>query len=211
MSVRPAENEIMVVSRDVIANGPSRGLLEWSSAGLLLDELAAGYDWMPRPEAELSPDRCQPIACAFVVDSAGRYCLLRQGDDPSEALRHRRTLIVGGHVDRADERGGFVQTIAHSLRREVAEEVGIELHECRPRPVGILIDDSSDVSLRHIGVVYRIEADRIVPRDAQEFTIRPEGGGEFVSVARLSEVRHEFDPWSGLIVDYAVSEATKAL
>lgn len=192
-------NEVMVVDRGVLNGvGP---YVRWGDAADLLADLDARYGWMPRSDAERSSTLFQPIACAIVVNGEGHYCVLRQGDDPSKVLARKRTLVVGGHIDRDDESGGFLPTVTHALAREIAEETGIDVQAHPPEPFCLLVDRRTEVSRRHVGVVHRVVADRIEPTDGQEFTL---GIADrlFVPPSRMAEMRDEFDPWSATLITH---------
>jgi predicted NUDIX family phosphoesterase len=78
-------------------------------------------------------------------------------------LRDRLSIGVGGHVEVADAavRNGSLcleTTLLNAARREILEEVGIQSSDASElRWLGVLLDDTTDVSRVHLGIVGVLE------------------------------------------------------
>ena len=175
------------------------GFVPWSRASRLVDSVTEHINWMPRTDAERSEQWVQPIPCAIFRDSGGQYCVFRQARQLRSDLSHRVSFIVGGHIDSGwgnkNIRGVFEET----AKREVLEEVGIDL-DSPLQPVGMVVDSSSLLASRHIGFVYEAIVDvEIKSLVADEFSVGSKYNGQFFSIESLSRFRSEFDPWSFML------------
>lgn len=145
------------------------------------------------------------------------YCLLETADPPAafvyarskaggeNRLHDRLSLGVGGHVDRADgevgpggEQGG-ADAYAAGLRRELLEEVGLDLPKDAAVPVAGLIYDRSDAVGRvHLGVVHRI----LVPAGVRlTFSDPALADGAFWFAEDIRRQTDRFESWSRLVID----------
>lgn len=175
------------------------GFVPWSDASNLIDSVAEHVSWMPRADAEISAQWVQPIPCAIFRDSRGQYCVFRQARQQRSDLSHRVSFIVGGHIDIGWENETVCDIFEATVKREVSEEVGIDL-ERQLKPVGMVVDSSSIVASRHIGFVYEAIADKeIKSMVTEEFSINSKYNGKFFSIESLSRFRSEFDPWSFIL------------
>ena len=175
------------------------GFVPWSDASNLIDSVAENVSWMPRADAEISAQWVQPIPCAIFRDSRGQYCVFRQARQQRSDLSHRVSFIVGGHIDIGWENKTVCDIFEATVKREVSEEVGIDL-ERQLKPVGMVVDSSSIVASRHIGFVYEAVADKeIKSMVTEEFSISSKYNGKFFSIESLSRFRSEFDPWSFIL------------
>ena len=190
-------NEIMVLPRECFRG--LDGFVSWSNAGKLVDSVSSYAKWMPRPEAERCDRWVQPIPSAIFRDSGGRYCVFRQPRQPRKDLSRRVSLIVGGHIDRDCDNEIAGEVFEETIKREVLEEVGINL-DCPLIPVGIVVDATSIVASKHVGFVYETVVDRkIKPLNSEEFAVRSKYNGQFISVEALSELSSMLDPWSTIL------------
>lgn len=172
------------------------GFVPWAEAVGLVEAAADELIWLPRAEAEESAQWVQPIPCAIFRDSGGRYCVFRQTLQRRRDLSRRVSFIVGGHIDDDESVKPIGELFEATARREVFEEVGLEL-DARLHPAGLVIDASSLTASRHIGVVYEIGVDLAVKSlAAEEFAVGSKYNGQFFNLKSLAQFRSEFDPWS---------------
>ena len=175
------------------------GYMPWSHVGDLLESVTGRLTWMPRADAECSREWVQPIPCAIFRDSSGQYCVFRQARKPRSDLSHKVSFIVGGHIDRSGEGESVSDILEETVKREVSEEVGVDL-DSPLEPVGMVIDSSSITASRHIGFIYDCLVDRDIRSQAvEEFSVGSKYNGEFFSIESLSRFRSKFDPWSFIL------------
>ena len=189
--------EILVLPRNCVHG--LDGFVPWGDAIELADLPERYVCWMPRAEAEASEQWVQPIPCAIFRDSNGRYCVFRQPRQSRKDLSQRFSFIVGGHIDSDYRNKPVYEIFRETAKREVLEEVGIDL-DCQLKPVGMVIDSSSMIASRHVGFVYEAIIDtKIKSLVADEFSVRSKYNGQFFSVESLSRFRTKFDPWSFIL------------
>ena len=192
------DSSVLVVPRKLFDDYFS--LIAWSDIQEKLDVIEKSFSWLQRADAERSTDWVQPIPCAFIRDSYGRYCVLRRVKIGTRSdLSQKASLIVGGHLDESDGHTTFREMLLANLSRELDEEVG--LTDSHPSPVGVIVDNSSILASRHIAFVYEVTASRIVPQAPEEFSNRSRLTGQFLSASELMPLRGQFDPWSRLLFE----------
>lgn len=188
---------IMVFPRDFIDG--IDGFIPWDDAKNLMDSVSKKVIWMPRDDAERSKIWVQPIPCAILRDSLGRYCVFRQIRQQRKDLSSRLSFFVGGHVDHCSIGDDVPSIFYETVRREVREEIGVTLDDT-PTPVGVVVDGSSLMASRHIGFVYEIRVDSNVKSQSdEEFSTRSKYNGKFLDIADRSRFRGTFDPWSSIV------------
>lgn len=113
--------------------------------------------WLQRAEVEEDPAWLQPIPYAVLIDVRDRpWAYRRCGGD--HRLLDRRSIGVGGHVDRADDRGALLPTLRAALLRELDEElIGFprQLANAAP-PIAWINEQDSAIGRVHLGLVFAI-------------------------------------------------------
>ena len=191
-------NKVLVFPRSIF--GEAFSLLPWDSVQRQIEEIESSFSWVDRPEAERSHDLVQAIPCAVIRDFGGKCCVLRRIQSPRNDLSRKLSLIVGGHIDHSYDLASFQMAMSSSLNRELEEEVGIRT-EKTPRPVGVIIDDSSVEASRHAAFIHEMIADQVSPNAPEEFMVRSKFSGKFMTASQLAEIRDDFDPWSRLLIE----------
>ena len=191
-------NQVLVFPRAIF--GDVFSLLPWDSIQEQIEEIESTFSWLHRPDAELSLHLVQAIPCGFIRDHEGRYCVLRRVENSRNDLNRKLSLVVGGHIDKPHKDSSFRATMSLNLMRELDEEVGIRPEE-PPRPVGVIIDDSSIQASRHVAFLHEITSEQVLPRAPEEFAVRSKYSGTFMPAARIAEMSHGFDPWSRLLIE----------
>ena len=191
-------SQVLVFPRVVF--GDVFTLLLWDSIQEQIVEIEKTFAWLDRPDAERSHDWVQAIPCAFIRDTEGKFCVLRRVRDSRNDLRNKLSLVVGGHIDEPCDDNSFRTTMSLNLMRELEEEIGILPSET-PRPVGVVIDDSSIEASRHVAFLHEMVSERVFPKASEEFAMRSKYSGAFMPASRIEEMRHRFDPWSKLLIE----------
>lgn len=194
----PTTNNVLVFPRGIFDIGLS--FFPWDSIQPQLEEVEGSYSWLSRPDAECSTVLVQAIPCAFIRDRGGNFYVLRQGKTTRKDLSKKLSLVVGGHVDEANERDTFLDLLSFNLLRELEEEILI-LDKESPRPVGVIIDHSSIEASRHVAFIHDVIAGAATPRASEEFTRVSKLHGDFMDTAKLKAKQNEFDPWSRLLIE----------
>ena len=197
--------EILVLPRKLVQG--LDGFVPWGDAEQIVAEAENRIGWMPRTEAEQSSQWIQPIPCAIFRDSNQRYCVFRQAPQRRRDLSRRISLIVGGHIDRGSHDGSICQVFEDTVRREALEEVGLTL-SLGLKPAGMVVDSSSIVASRHVGVVYDVPIDSQIKSLSSEefFSIRSKYHGQFVGLEELSGLRFQLDPWSSILLSQYLTD-----
>jgi predicted NUDIX family phosphoesterase len=109
-------------------------------------------------------------------------------------------LGVGGHINRADVAGGGGDPVLEGLRREFDEEV-IYAGDWTHRLIGLLNDDSNDVSRVHLGLVFEVTGDspRISIRETEKLE------GELLRLEEMKIYYLDMESWSQLIYDHLLA------
>ena len=175
------------------------GFIPWCDAERLIESASEAATWMPRADAECSEIWVQPIPCAIFRDNLGRYCVFRQIRQSRKDLSQRLSFIVGGHIDHRRGSGQLMESFDETVKREIWEEVGLTVDDVA-MPVGIVVDSSSLVASRHIGIIYEIKVDTVVTsKSDEEFSIRSKFNGQFLNTMDRTQLHGKFDPWSSII------------
>ena len=201
--------EILVLPRRLFDG--HHAFLDWRFIEGIMDELEATFRWCERTHAEQSSDWVQPIACALVIDSAGRHCVFRRVRNTRDDLSGRVTLVVGGHTERYTEAASLCELLLATLRREMEEEVGIG-DVSGAKPLGVVIDGSTVLSSRHVGIVYEVVWNLpLMARATDEFSKRSGLNGHFFTSEELTRFHSQLDPWSRLIFEDRISPGIRKL
>jgi predicted NUDIX family phosphoesterase len=152
--------------------------------------------YLPRWRAEEDPSYKQLIPYVILqhVDAAGRRLVFQytRGKGQGEGRLHsKRSVGIGGHICEADISDQAIHPYHDGLQRELTEEVAI-YSSYRPRCVGLINDDETEVGRVHLGVVHLFELDRpaVEPREPDIL----ESG--FRTVEELLADVTRFESWS---------------
>ena len=161
----------------------------------------------PRGDVEEDPD-FQQIIPYVVFRHGDRYLLTRRLKQSTEKrLRHLYSLGVGGHINRddVDEGNRAADPLIQGLRREFEEEVIYE-GAWSHRLIGLINDDSNDVSRVHLGVVFEITGDQ------PGIQIRETGKleGELLRLEEMKMYYLDMESWSQLIYDHLLAREQAA-
>ena len=192
------ESEVLVFPREIF--GPVFSLIPWRSIQSHIEEIERSYSWLSRPRAEVSHDMVQAIPCVIIRDSRNKYCVFRRVGEDRRDLNKKLSLIIGGHIDDSNNRDSFQAVMLCNLNREIEEEIGIRPEE-PPRPIGVIIDGSSNAASRHVAFLHEMSAEHVTPQAPEEFTKRSKFTGEFMAPSHLGGLSRQFDPWSRMVIE----------
>jgi predicted NUDIX family phosphoesterase len=166
--------------------------------------------WMKRESAERSRTKMQLIPCALVRRD-DLYLALRRTRQTRDDLRSRVSLLSGGHIDFDPEPRSLQDLLERTLRRELAEELGVRSIE-EMWPIGAVVDHSSLKASRHVAFVFEVViADAVEAQAGEEFSLTSSFSGTFLSWPRLLNFEPRFDPWSRIISQEYFGREMKSL
>ncbi len=199
------KEEVLVIPRECVAE--CRRFTPWGDMGGVLQSAEKEIAWMPREQAEGSTDWVQPIPCAMIRGKDHTYNIFRRTRRARAELSSRISLVVGGHIDREDGNDGEATLsllVRMTLRREITEELGVDLTE-EPETIGMVIDLTSAENSKHIALVHEaVITQRIRPR-TKEFSTQSRVVGKLYTRPELEQFRQELDPWSAILFENHIS------
>jgi predicted NUDIX family phosphoesterase len=189
--------EVLVVPRaEIFPDGAWHGFIH-EDLERYLGIISERRQFRPRGEVEEDPD-FQQIIPYLVFRNSDRYFLTRRLKQSTEKrLRHLYSLGVGGHINRVDVADEAADPVEEGLRREFEEEVVYE-GDWSHRLIGLINDDSNDVSRVHLALVYEVTGGH------SEISIRETGKleGELLRLEEMKIYYLDMESWSQLIYDH---------
>ncbi len=132
-----------------------------------------------------------------LVRHENRYVLMRRTTKQTEARLHDKYSIgVGGHINDQDMTKGIENIIHQGMRRELEEEIHIK-SEQSCELVGVINDNSSEVSRVHMGLVY------ILTTGSPNFTIveHDKYTADWASVEEMLPYYDRMESWTQIVYD----------
>lgn len=145
------------------------------------------------------------LVSAFIIKYQNKYLTYkRTARLPEERLHGVYSIPFGGHLNPDDILPLFdifdpkIATVV--LTRELREEIILEKNRMpNIEYVGLLYDDSRDISRQHLGIVYHVYF------DSPEFKIGERGflmDAKFETLDEIQARRADFENWSWKIIDF---------
>jgi predicted NUDIX family phosphoesterase len=167
----------------------------------ILRKIVTDPKFLPREKAEKSNTEQQIVPYALLEDGEGKFfSAVRRKDHPREALRGKRTLLVGGHAEKKDWDSRNPGNIYEAcLKRELEEElIGIKIDGIER--LGIISDDRTSVGQKHLAILFKVKVGHSVKirRQAtdQEFGREPVA---WITREDIGTDINNLDPWSQLV------------
>lgn len=151
------------------------------------------HEYIPRSQAEKDFFFKQVIPYALVFDIDGKI-LYYQRHGSEQRLLGLCSAGIGGHVNDKDEGGATYGKIISGLKREMKEELGIDVNEDEIQLLGMINEDITEVGLCHIGIVFKIDT------DAQLLDFEDEIDNPSWSYISNLNLQH-FELWSTLAIE----------
>src|ERR1700694_627922 len=197
--------EVLVVPRaEIFPDGAWHGFID-DDPERYLSIIADRHQFRSRGEVEEDPDY-QQIIPYLVFRHNDRYFLTRRLKQSTEKrLRHLYSLGVGGHINRVDVAGEDADPVQAGLRREVEDE-GIYARAWSHRLIGLINDDSNDVSRVHLALVFEVTG------ELPEIGIRETGKleGDLLRLEEMKIYYLDMESWSQLIYDHLLQRENQA-
>lgn len=194
--------EVLVLRRELFPSLPRCGIFP---NGEFFFEILLRAEFLNRDEAEQNPSYKQLIPYSILRYEESVFHYKRSAWTKESRLHGLYSLGVGGHVNKSDVlplwKKDKIMAIELARDRELREEFWIE-HLGQPRLIGLLNDDSNEVGLVHLGVIYEywLQSPNIKPRE-KRYHIRY----GFVPVEELiprKENKEKYESWSRIIIEH---------
>lgn len=193
--------KVLVINKDIVESmllDEKEDLTLWAKE-IVYKIILANYDFMERSIAELSFDMKQIIPYV-VISNNNRFLMLKRTEKQTEKRLHNKlSLGVGGHINPNDIET-YDNIIEGGLYRELNEEVLVHDHKSL-RFVGIINDNSNEVSRVHLGLLYVLE----VGTDEFELPEKEKMTGEWVKKEDLYMYYEDLETWSQIAYHYLVN------
>lgn len=113
------------------------------------------HTYIPRSQAETDNSYKQVIPYVLVFDEEGKV-LYYQRCGSEKRLSGLYSAGIGGHVNDKDTGYSIFDTVVTGLKREMFEELGIEIKETQLQFLGMINEERTEVGHCHIGVVFKV-------------------------------------------------------
>ncbi|MGA2747674.1 MAG: NUDIX hydrolase [Verrucomicrobiota bacterium] len=135
-----------------------------------------------------------------IIQNEDRYLLIWRTARQTEARLHNLySLGIGGHINNTDVSESNTNIILAGMRRELDEEITVET-ERSCGLIGVINDDSTDVSRVHLGFVFLLRAGtpRYTIMEPDKYT------AAWKTAAELSASYDQMESWARIAHDYVV-------
>jgi len=160
--------------------------------------------FMDRPLAEADPSYRQVIPYVLIRNNGMYLTVTRHKTQGEPRLHDKMSLGIGGHINPVDEETGDV--LNAGLKRELSEELVVDappgIDELTP--LGLICDDTDEVSQVHLGIVLRWDLqDPVNIRETNKMH------GEYMTPAAIGAAHDSLENWSRLVYDALISPSAK--
>jgi len=188
--------EVMVVETAQLAplfRGRAFDLIR-NDAGAILEVIEKQHFFVPRADAEVEPKWRQIIPYVVIMHRDDVFTLRRLRKQTEARLHDKVSIGIGGHINPGHD-------LLAGLQKELDEEVAID-YPCDLDFVGILNDESTEVSRVHLGAAYLLYASstNVRVRETEKMT------GSFVARRELANLRDAMETWSQVVYDALLKE-----
>jgi predicted NUDIX family phosphoesterase len=115
------------------------------------------YEEVRRGDVETDPTWKQPIPSVIITRGDEVFVYKRLSGGGEERLHDQLSITVGGHMNQVNGVRNWGINLAKNVQRELYEEVSIVGRHKMPDRIGLINDDSNDVGLHHIGIIFKLE------------------------------------------------------
>ena len=145
-----------------------------------------------RTRAEQDKSLRQFIPYVVIKDESGLYLMVKRLKTQTESRLHGfYSLGIGGHINDTDEGDSPWLKFLSGMEREVNEEVDIAMYDW-PKYIGVIRENTTDVNMVHLGVVFTINTKVNGIKEKEKFT------WELVDVDDIQKRYESLESWSRL-------------
>jgi predicted NUDIX family phosphoesterase len=191
---------VYAVPRDILFGDvpPWLGVKTEGVTGVLQRAGTAG-GFVPRQSAEVDRSRKQVIPYLVLRDGERFFLMKRTRAGGDARLHDHYTIGVGGHLNPGD--CGILGGLTREWREEMESDFLPEFEF-----VGLLNDDTVEVGVHHLGIVYIADAAGrpVSVRETNKLS------GSFEDVEAVRAVYDRMETWSQLVLDAILSDLPTA-
>ncbi len=156
--------------------------------------------FLDRDFAETDFSSRQLIPYAILRHQDSIYVLERKSKQSEKRLHNKLSIGIGGHINPIDLEGNN-DVIQNCLNREVNEEVKIE-GSYTADFIGIIIDNSTEVSKVHLGIAFEIRLDNpsVEIREVDKMS------GKWIKLDEISHCFEQMETWSQIALDHYINK-----
>ena len=159
-------------------------------------EIQYGY----RNVVEDRSDVIQPICAGVIITKDNQILIINKNSKSTGKIspeKDKTLLYVGGHLDISDMSNSNIQTFINGMKREIAEELGIDVRSVETNNAILTYTPISEKSEKHLGVIFPI----IIENSFD--TTFTDGKCKFVNIDSLNKITN-FESWSEIILSEIV-------
>ena len=194
------ENVLVINKKEFSKAGYFQTGFNKVNEGEIINFINSHGQFLKRDSAETNYDYFQVIPYMVIFRGNEVFLTKRTKKQSEIRLHEKRSIGVGGHLNHGD--GALEQIVRSGMNRELKEELE-DFNHSEPKFLGTLIDDSVDVSLVHLGLVYRLDT-------KEEIRIRETGKmeGVFVTLNQLADGRlfSTLESWSAMLTKHLLEK-----
>jgi len=189
--------KVLVIQNNLLSpHIPSRsGCLITEQKDQIFDNILINQGFLYRDDAEYNFEHKQVIPYV-IIRYRNNYLLLKRLSGQTEKRLHNKySLGIGGHINPDPSTAGD-NIVIRGLYRELNEEVSVDEH-ADLNFIGVINDESNNVSKVHLGLLYELQAKSPVFRvlETEKMT------GQWVAEEKLSEFYEGLETWSQIVYD----------
>lgn len=197
-------DEIILVSpRSKVFNNESlqfQGLLtDKKQVDKIMKNVSSDFSEMRRGDAEENESFKQPIPYAIITKGSQVFVYKRLKGGGETRLHEQLSLGVGGHINHTGQ-NLFEEILVDNLKRELDEELVIDIKNAELDMIGLINDDLNPVGKVHLGILATIK----LPEDAEvEVREKDQLEGFWLTVDELleEETFNKLETWSQYAVE----------
>lgn len=165
----------------------------------LFQNAEANYQFLKRNMAEYN-EAYKQIIPQIVIKFQNEYLLLKRTTKQSEKRLHNKySLTLGGHINPIDSSTSFASILEKALYRELEEEIYLEkITRFRMKRIGLVNDNSNEVSRVHLGIVYILE---VFDKNEVEIKEKENMEGTFLTLEEIKLFYDKLESWSQIILN----------
>lgn len=152
-----------------------------------------------RWKVEYNPPTRQPIPY-ILIQSGELFFATRRKNASGEARLHGQvSLGVGGHINPVDDDSGDM--FENAMLRELHEELILKEDEIESSKfIGVINDNSSEVSQDHIALVYlvKVKTSDVKVKEVDKLV------GKFYTINELLDNKDKLESWSQIVLDMII-------